>query len=812
MSAQRADIREDRSFSAAATCRKEGNLRGGRTRGSCGDAPLEPLHFLYSFPPSWQSGVGPTLSSIRIARKLSTAAGVVEAFVGVQLETQRPVVVKRLAGPWAQVEGFSDRFVPAARTMTSASGLPNILEVGTSGDTTWLVQELVEGESLRHVMNALAQRASFIAPNEGLAVVGRIASLLASLHSQPEPVVHGDLCTSTVLLTPEGAVQLIDAGVANAAGTSATFGPARAETYSVAPEQLAGENTRATDLFRLGLVLYELSLGRPLFFAAEPMQALVQCQRFTGLQRAALKQIPDPYLTLLVSMLSPDPSERPSAVEVDDALSQAAAKAGWKPPDQDIGKLFARACPDRVPLSAPSGGAMQELVLTPLFTRNGAARLNTPSSTPSTRATTPPANVRAMTPPPAGPSVTPPGAVVARIATRKMSMSELAAVKAAELPEAPRNAPELVEDPNAPKDAKVGEVLLERGLLTKAQLAEAREQVNIYGGTLADALTSLGYADEDLIVTTLAEATRTPAMTSKKLADMPPAPEALKLVPFELARTLDVVPLMIKGTTQLMIAMKDPLDTKAIDALKAATGFKSIVAVRGGERAIRRTRNRFYTGTEDDTPDWVERSAAEKAQWERNVAAAEPPDAPVVGTLVNDTPSFDLSAPLAGAAIPPADGALSDAAMRLVDAMLTTHGDRGRMAQQLIALCSGLAKRLGADAAQLPKVRFAATALVVANFVDGRPVYDVPTAASLTSVLGPAWNELEALVSPLLDWPTSMPDDAAAQGVVLAFAFAAHAGQPHPRGSQLGGAIASFKTRFRVAQPFLEALLHELGS
>lgn len=738
------------------------------------------------------------MSTFRIARRLSEAASVVEAFVGVQDSPSRPVVLKRLVSPWAQNGDFANRYLGPAHQWPRGPGLPELYEVGEAAGVTYLVQELIEGESLRHVMNALAQRKGFIAPAEGLAVVGRAAHLLADLHARTPAVVHGDVCASTLLLTPRGEVYLLDAAVATAAGMTPALGPARAEPHSLAPEQLAEQVGPATDVFRLGLVLYELALGRPLFSTGDTAQALVTCQRFTGLSRDALKQVPEPYASLLMQMLAPDSEDRPPLEEVDAVLQQASAKAGWRTPELDIARLFSRACADRVSIAGSLPRDGHALTLAPV-----------PGSPGSER-----------------PSVTPPGsAVVARIATRKMSRTELEAVRVPLAPEAPRPAPEgSVDDGHGPRDLKLGAALVDKKLLTKAQLDEALEQVSIYGGTLSDALQSLGI-DEDVIVATLAELTKTPAVTAKKLGDMAAQPEALKLVPLELARALDLVPLALKGGTQLVVAMKNPMDAAALEQLKAASGLKSIVAMRGGEVAIRRTRNRFYTGSEeDDVADWIERGSSPSSLMQ----TAGPTPAPASsgsGIFTSAAPRPQTPAPSAPPAVlghlleapapvgPPRadDGTEALAALRVVDTLLALLGDRGRQAWQLVSVALATAERLGALPGDVQRVKVAASALVAANLRDGRPPWDVPTIEALSGVLGPAWDEYEPLISPLLDFPASVPDDAPGQALCVAFAFAMHVGQAKPLPQVAAQALASFKARFRFPAPVVSALAGTLG-
>jgi hypothetical protein len=324
--------------------------------------------------------------------------------------------------------------------------------------------------------------------------------------------------------------------------------------------------------------------------------------------------------------------------------------------------------------------------------------------------------------------------------------------------------------------------------------------------------------EEDVLVVSVAELTRTPFTTLEKLAVMGAPRDALERVPLELARELDLVPLGLKGGTQLMVAMKDPMNSAALEQLKTATGLKSVVAVRAGENAIRRTRNRFYLGKEDEVPDWLENFGGAAAQASASGVplsqrptprepspARVPPSPPVVQGSAMSLEEWGAPPPSLGAS-------LESPAGRLVEGLLTLLGERGKEAKQLSSLAVALAVRLGVEGAEHERVRFAATALAVANFIDGRPAHDVPTIASLSAVLGEAtWNELEPLVTVWLEWPAPHPGQPAAQAVAAAFAFSAHAGLPRPTGNRLAGAFVSFKARFKLEAEPLDALARELN-
>jgi hypothetical protein len=182
----------------------------------------------------------------------------------------------------------------------------------------------------------------------------------------------------------------------------------------------------------------------------------------------------------------------------------------------------------------------------------------------------------------------------------------------------------------------------------------------------------------------------------------------------------------------------------------------------------------------------------------------------VQGALLPPQNAWEYSGSPAVAAAPAAT--LDSPAGRMVRALLSLQGDKGQQALALADLAGALAAKLGSPADEVERVRFAATAVCVANLVEGRPAADVPSIGALSAALGEqGWNQFEPVLSAWLDWPAGVPDEPGPRAVCVAFAFALHAGLPLPRGSALGGALVSFKTRFKLDQPVLDLLMRGLS-
>lgn len=116
---------------------------------------------------------------------------------------------------------------------------------------------------------------------------------------------------------------------------------------------------------------------------------------------------------------------------------------------------------------------------------------------------------------------------------------------------------------------KIGDLLIEKGLITKKQLAEGLQHQSFSGKRLGEILVDKGYIDEDELIDTISERLSIPKIS---LASMVIDPNVLRHVSVEVARRYTLIPIFEIGNT-LTIAMADPLNIIAIDEIKYQTGL-----------------------------------------------------------------------------------------------------------------------------------------------------------------------------------------------------------------------------------------------
>jgi eukaryotic-like serine/threonine-protein kinase len=205
--------------------------------------------------------------------------GMGEVYRARDLRLKRGVALKTLPPDFAADRDRTARFEREARA-ASALNHPNIVsvfDVGYEGGVSFIISELVEGETLARVI----QRGSL--PLRKLVEVStQICDGLAAAHAAG--VIHRDLKPGNIMLTRDGRVKLLDFGLArqnNPPGTeSATIdashpGMIMGTPGYMSPEQVRGEPTDArSDLFSFGVVLYEMASGKPAFRGASSVEVM----------------------------------------------------------------------------------------------------------------------------------------------------------------------------------------------------------------------------------------------------------------------------------------------------------------------------------------------------------------------------------------------------------------------------------------------------------------------------------------------------------------------------------------------------------
>ena len=186
------------------------------------------------------------------------------------------VVVKRILPHLASNAQFIRMFLDEARlaALLDHPNIVRIVEVGHDGEDYFLVMELVQGKPLSAVLRKAAREHRPPSPALTAYLISQAAHGLAYAHTltdgdgRPLGVVHRDVSPQNVLISFEGAVKMIDFGVARAFGRVAHTSPGglKGKIDYMSPEQASAEEVdHRADVFALGVVLWEALTGRRLF-------------------------------------------------------------------------------------------------------------------------------------------------------------------------------------------------------------------------------------------------------------------------------------------------------------------------------------------------------------------------------------------------------------------------------------------------------------------------------------------------------------------------------------------------------------------
>src|SRR5262245_10772772 len=245
----------------------------------------------------------------RIEREIARG-GMAEVYLARDESLNRQVALKALFPEYAREPSFVERFRREAQAAANLNH-PNIVGIydwGQESGTYFIVMEYVEGRSLRDLIRSEGP----VDAGRAADITAEIASALAFAHRSG--VVHRDVKPGNVLITPQGSVKVTDFGIARAGagdGLTQTGSVMGTATY-FSPEQAQGLAVDGrSDVYSLGVVLYELVCGGVPFVADSPVSVAYKHVREEPVPPSQRNtDVPPGLEQIIMSSLAKDPDQR----------------------------------------------------------------------------------------------------------------------------------------------------------------------------------------------------------------------------------------------------------------------------------------------------------------------------------------------------------------------------------------------------------------------------------------------------------------------------------------------------------------------
>lgn len=205
----------------------------------------------------------------RIAR-----GGMATVYLATDLRLERRVAVKIMHGHLADDSAFKARFVQEARSAARLAhpNVVNVFDQGQDSDMAYLVMEYLPGITLRDLLKDYGK----LTPEQTVDIMDAVLRGLAAAHESG--IVHRDLKPENVLLADDGRIKLGDFGLARATTANTASGQALLGTIAyLSPELLTrGVADARSDIYAIGIMIYEMLTGEQPFKGEQPMQVAYQ--------------------------------------------------------------------------------------------------------------------------------------------------------------------------------------------------------------------------------------------------------------------------------------------------------------------------------------------------------------------------------------------------------------------------------------------------------------------------------------------------------------------------------------------------------
>ncbi|WP_040204933.1 Stk1 family PASTA domain-containing Ser/Thr kinase [Neobacillus jeddahensis] len=268
--------------------------------------------------------IGKRLSDRYKILEMIGGGGMANVYLAHDMILDRDVAVKMLRLDFANDEEFIRRFRREAQSATSLAhpNIVNIFDVGEEGDLYYIVMEFIDGQTLKQYI----QQNSPLKVEDAIGIMRQLTSAISNAHQNH--IIHRDIKPHNILVDHDGNVKITDFGIAMAlSATSITqTNSVLGSVHYLSPEQArGGMATKKSDIYSLGIVMFELLTGRLPFSGESAVSiALKHLQSETPSVRRWNPTIPQSVENIVLKATAKDPFHRYKSVdEMEEDLQSA---------------------------------------------------------------------------------------------------------------------------------------------------------------------------------------------------------------------------------------------------------------------------------------------------------------------------------------------------------------------------------------------------------------------------------------------------------------------------------------------------------
>ena len=294
----------------------------------------------------------------RIAR-----GGMATVYLATDLRLERKVAIKVMHGHLADDSQFKERFIQEARSAARLAhpNVVNVFDQGQDNDSAYLVMEYLPGITLRELL----QEYGSLTPQQTIDITEAVLSGLAAAHKAG--IVHRDLKPENVLLADDGRIKIGDFGLARAASANTATGAALLGTIAYLSPELVTRGVADTrsDIYAVGIMMYEMLTGEQPYKGEQPMQIAYQhANDSVPTPSTKNPKVPAELDELVLWATARDPEERPrDAKELLEQLRATESLLETAIPTGTIATQKTRAYTSVVPVVADATGSDDETMV-----------------------------------------------------------------------------------------------------------------------------------------------------------------------------------------------------------------------------------------------------------------------------------------------------------------------------------------------------------------------------------------------------------------------------------------------------------------